>query len=224
MPAITSTSSSGVPTRSRVEEFLAKHDPVRARLIVAADATASREGLWDMSVGLTGEMFQAVAGIGGIDVQLVHYKGFGRCHASQWVSDPKKLAGIMASVRCEAGHTQIGRVLRHILREHAQKKINAAVVISDACEEHESDLYNAARELGGVPVFMFQEGNDDRVAGIYAEIARITSGAVAKFDSGAAARLADLLKAVAAFAAGGIKALEAQKSAAATLLLTQMKK
>src|SRR5262249_8122810 len=153
--------------------------------------------------GLTGEMFTAVATVDALDCQLVHFKGWGKCHASQWVSDPKKLAGIMATVRCEAGHTQIGRVLKHILREHAQKKVNAAVIISDACEERENDLYAAARELAGVPTFMFLEGNDDRVAGIYAEIARITGGAVAKFDSGAAARLADLLKAVAVFATGG---------------------
>src|SRR5262249_20663668 len=149
---------------------------------------------WDMSAGLTGEMFSAVAAIGALDTQLVHYKGFNKCLASQWVSDPKKLASIMASVRCEAGYTQISRVLKHVLREHAQKKVNAAVIISDACEERESDLYNAARGLSGAPVFMFQEGDNDHVAGIYAEIARITGGAVAKFDSGAAARLADLLK------------------------------
>jgi hypothetical protein len=220
MTAITPT----IPTRAHLEKFFERVDPVHARLIVAADATASREGLWDMSVGLTGEMFSAVAAIGALDCQLVHYKGWGKCHASQWVSDPKKLASIMAAVRCEAGHTQIARVLRHVLREHAQKKVNAAVIISDACEEHESELYNAARELAGVPIFLLQEGSDDRVAGIYAEIARITGRAVAKFDSGAAARLADLLKGIAVFAVAGVKALEAQKSAAATLLLTQIKK
>jgi hypothetical protein len=71
---------------------------------------------------------------------------------------------------------------------------------------------------------MFQEGADEHVGTIYAEIARITGGAHCKFDSGAAQRLADLLKAVAAFAAGGLKALAAQKSQAATLLLTQLKK
>jgi hypothetical protein len=47
---------------------------------------------------------------------------------------------------------------------------------------------------------------------------------MAKFESGAAQRLAELLKAVATFAAGGIRALAAQKSEAATLLLTQLKK
>ena len=71
---------------------------------------------------------------------------------------------------------------------------------------------------------MFQEGTDERVAKIYAEIARITGGANCKFDAGAAQRLADLLKAVAAFATGGVKALAAQKTEAATAAAHQIKK
>jgi hypothetical protein len=45
-----------------------------------------------------------------------------------------------------------------------------------------------------------------------------------RFDNSSAQRLADLLKAVAAFAAGGMQALAAQKTEAARLLLTQVKK
>jgi hypothetical protein len=80
-----------------------------------------------------------------------------------------------------------------------------------------------ARELS-IPSFLFQEGGDQRVGEIYAEIARLTGGAHCKFDANAAQRLADLLKAVAAFAAGGIKALADQNSEAARLLLTQIRK
>jgi hypothetical protein len=71
---------------------------------------------------------------------------------------------------------------------------------------------------------MFQEGDDERVAEIYAVIARTTGGAHCKFDSGAAQRLADLLKAVAAFAVGGVQALADQNSEVAKRLLTQIKK
>jgi hypothetical protein len=74
-----------------------------------------------------------------------------------------------------------------------------------------------------VPAFLFQEGNDARTERIYSELARVTGGAIAKFDSGAGQRLADLLKAVAAFATGGIKALADQKTEAALLLLSQVK-
>jgi hypothetical protein len=71
---------------------------------------------------------------------------------------------------------------------------------------------------------MFQEGDDEHVGEIYAEIARLAGGAHCRFDSGSAQRLADLLKAVAAFAVGGAKALAAQNSEAARLLISQIKK
>jgi hypothetical protein len=164
-------------------------------------------------------MFDTVAAIGGLDV----YRGYEECVTSRWLSDPKELAAIMARVMCSSGHTQIRKVLAHARKEHARQKVNALIVISDACEEVSHNLYAEACELG-VPVFLFQEGSDQRVAEIYAEIARITGGAHCKFDVGAAQRLADLLKAVAAFAAGGLKALASQKSEAATLLLAQIKK
>ena len=123
------------------------------------------------------------------------------------------------------GFTQIRRVLNHVRKENAPTEGQCVgALISDACEERPVELYNAARELGNVPVFMFQEGDDEHVGEIYAEIARLTGGAHCRFDSSSAQRLADLLKAVAAFAAGGMKALAAQKTEAARLLLTQVKK
>jgi hypothetical protein len=67
-----------------------------------------------------------------------------------------------------------------------------------------------AGELGilGVPAFMFQEGNDPAAALAFKEIARLTKGAYCRFDAGSAAQLRELLRAVAAYAAGGRKALE----------------
>ena len=49
----------------------------------------------------------------------------------------------------------------------------------------------------------------------FQEIAQVTHGAYQRFDQGAAKQLAELLRAVAAFAVGGITALENQKSGAA---------
>jgi hypothetical protein len=212
------------PKRAHLEQFFSRIDPVGARLIFALDATASREPSWATAAQLTTQMFATVTAIGGLDVQLVYYRGHDECTASRWQSDARALAAAMQRVTCMAGHTQIRRVLNHAQKENARQKVNALVLISDACEERPVDLYNAARELGSVPVFMFQEGDDDHVSGIYAEIARLTGGAHCRFDSGAAEHLADLLKAVAAFAAGGVKALSAQKSEAARLLLTQIRK
>jgi hypothetical protein len=130
----------------------------------------------------------------------------------------------MSLITCRSGETQIKRVLAHARKENARKKVDALILISDACEEFPDELYSTARELGDVPVFMFQEGDHKSVVEIYSEIAAITRGAYCKFETGAAQRLADLLKAVAAFAAGGAKALANQNSDAARLLLTQIKK
>ena len=61
--------------------------------------------------------------------------------------------------------------------------------------------------------------------GAFREIARLTGGAHATFDASAPHRLRELLGAVAAYAAGGLPALEKRAKAgadAARLLLAQM--
>ena len=57
----------------------------------------------------------------------------------------------------------------------------------------------------------------------FEEIARLTHGAYHRFDQGSARLLAELLRAVAAFASGGVAALEKQGTAAARLLLGQVR-
>ena len=72
--------------------------------------------------------------------------------------------------------------------------------------------------LLGVRTFMFQEGNDPVAENAYREIARLSHGAYCRFDAGSAHQLGELLRAVAAYAAGGIKALadlSAKRSSAA---------
>jgi hypothetical protein len=94
-------------------------------------------------------------------------------------------------------------------------------------EEPIDSLCAAAGELGllGVPVFMFQEGGDPVAENAYREIARLSHGAWCRFDAGAANQLRELLRAVAAYAAGGRKALAAlsAKSTSAHALLAQLK-
>jgi hypothetical protein len=217
------TSISTIADRPHLKAFLERVNPVRGRLIFALDATASRQPTWDTAAQLTTQMFDTVAAIGGLDVQLVYFRGDSECVASRWLSNARALSASMQRVMCMAGYTQIGRVLIHTRKENAREKVNALILVSDACEEDPPTLYAEARELG-VPAFVFQEGSDARVERVYSELAAITKGAFCKFDTGAAQRLADLLKAVAAFAAGGVKALANQNSETAKLLLTQIKK
>ena len=200
----------------------------RGRLIFALDATMSRQPTWDLAQSLQARMFDTAAGLGGLDVQLVYFRGFGECRASKFVADGAGLAALMARISCQGGHTQIGRVFKHVRTETAQRKVGALVFVGDAMEENADDLAALAGELGllGVKTFMFQEGGDPGVAAVFRDLARLTGGAYARFDAGAPQRLADLLAAAAAYAVGGRAALEkraADGGEAARLLLTQMR-
>jgi hypothetical protein len=181
----------------------------RGRLVFALDATMSRQPTWDTACALQADMFREAASAGGLDIQLVYFRGLGECRASGWVAQSDKLAALMSGIDCRGGHTQIGKVLSHARKENARQKIQALVFVGDAMEEPIDDLCKSAGELGliGMPVFMFQEGADPVAENAYREIARLSHGAYCRFDTGAAHELGELLRAVAAYAAGGIKAL-----------------
>jgi len=182
----------------------------RGRLVFAMDATMSRQPTWDAACNLQGQMFAETAAIGGLDVQLIFFRGFGECKASRWASDPRTLSSIMSKVDCRGGHTQIGRVLSHIRKAHKKQPVNAAVYVGDAMEEDIDHLCALAGELGliNVPLFMFQEGHDMVAEPAFREIARLSGGAYCRFDASSAKQLRDLLSAVAVYAAGGRKALQ----------------
>jgi hypothetical protein len=199
----------------------------RGRLVFALDATMSRQPTWDLAQSTQSEMFATTAAQGGLEVQLVYFRGFSECRASSFVTGGQGLGALMSKISCHAGRTQIGKVLRHVRDQTRGRPVGALIYIGDAMEERLDDLGVVAGELGllGVKAFMFQEGNDAAVKTAYREIARITGGAYAAFDSSAPGRLAELLKAAAAYAAGG--RLELQKrsergEAAARLLLSQI--
>jgi hypothetical protein len=197
----------------------------RGRLIFALDATMSRQPTWDTACKLQAEMFDEAGRVGGLDVQLVYFRGMGECRASRWVGDTRSLSNLMTGIACRGGLTQIGKVLSHARRETQKQRVQAMVFVGDALEEEIDGLAAKAGELGilGLPVFVFQEGRDRQVETGYREIARLSGGAYARFNQNAARELAELLRAVAVFAAGGRKALAARKGAGAQLLLSQMK-
>jgi hypothetical protein len=73
---------------------------------------------------------------------------------------------------------------------------------------------------------MFQEGADPVAEQAFREIARLTRGAYCRFDLAAAHELAALLRAAAAYAAGGMRALadlSARRDAGAIKLIQQMR-
>jgi hypothetical protein len=199
----------------------------RGRLMFALDATMSRQPTWDTACRLQGDMFREAASVGGLDIQLVYYRGLAECRASPWIADPAKLGALMSRIDCRGGHTQIGKVLAHAHRENDEAKIGTLVFVGDAMEESLDDLCVGAGDLGlrSVPAFMFQEGYDPVCEQAFREIARLTRGVYCRFAPGAAHELGELLRAAAAYAAGGIKALADLKarSPAAVRLLEQLK-
>src|SRR5437660_12575794 len=88
----------------------------RGRLIFALDATMSRQPTWDTACRLQAEMFREAAAIGGLDVQLVYYRGLAECRASPWVSQADRLAELMSRIDCPGGHTQAGKIGAHAPR------------------------------------------------------------------------------------------------------------
>jgi hypothetical protein len=182
----------------------------RGRLIFAMDATASREPTWDRACHIQGQMFEETASLGGLEVQLVFYRGFGECRASPWVVSSQDLVAKMTSVRCLGGQTQIARVLKHAVAETGKVKVNALVFVGDCMEEDVDELCHIAGQLGvlGVPCFMFHEGNDPVARSAFTQVAKLSGGAYCSFDASSAHMLRELLSAVAVFAAGGRRALE----------------
>ena len=202
----------------QIQDFLRKVavTPVRksseepGRLIFALDATASREPTWDRASHLQAEMFQETAALGGLEIQLAFYRGFGEFKATKWAADQDTLLRQMTGVYCLAGETQIRKVLRHAVAETKKHKVDALIFIGDCVEEDVDKLGAVAGELGllGTPAFLFQEGRDPIAEFAFRQIAKLTNGAYCRFDSSSAHQLLELMSAVAVYAAGGRAALE----------------
>jgi hypothetical protein len=199
----------------------------KGRLVFALDATMSRQPTWDMACALQADMFRETAALGSLDIRLVYYRGLNECRATGWISDSGQLAKLMSKIDCRGGNTQIGKVLTEARREAVAAGVRAVVFVGDAMEEPIDQLCSKAGELGllRVPVFMFQEGHDAAAERAFREIARLTGGAWCRFDPGAASQLRELLRAAAAYAAGGREALLrlSKTAGGAALLLGQMK-
>lgn len=208
----------GRSTSSDVEAFLHKVAATkvvkpagqRGRLLFTIDATASREPAWDMACQIQAEMFAETSALGGLEIQLCFYRGFGEFRATPWLTNSNDLISRMTKVRCLAGRTQIRKVLRHAIKETKRQKVDALVFVGDVVEEDIDQLGHIAGELGllGTPAFIFHEGGEPISRRAFEQIAKLSGGAYCAFDAGSARQLRELLTAVAVFSAGGRRALE----------------
>src|SRR6516162_9296038 len=107
------TQQPATSSRADIDAFLGQVgalDPVvkaseRGRLIFALDATMSRQPTWDQACRLQGEMFREAASVGGLDLQLVYYRGLAECRASGWVTEPERFGELMSRIDCRGGQT-----------------------------------------------------------------------------------------------------------------------
>lgn len=230
-PRAAGTVPTAAPQSSDIAAFLDEArrrapapDGAGGRLIFALDATMSRQQTWDAACTLQGEMFDAAGSAGELSVQLVYFRGFDEARASRWVSDAKSLKKLMSGIDCHGGLTQIGRVLDHALKAASKQPVAALVYVGDAMEEDVDALCAKAGRLGlhNTKAFMFLEGHDPAAERAFREVARLTGGVMLPFNRGSAAELRALLRAVAAYAAGGRRALEAADTDAARRLLADL--
>lgn len=231
-PAMQQTAGAPAPSSSEADiarfldaaRTLAPGREGKGRLAFALDATASRQPTWTLACEIQADMFAAAAAHGGLEMQIVYYRGLDECRASPFVGDAETLRRLMGRISCEGGLTQIHRVLGHLEREAERSGLKAAVFVGDALEEDEDALHRAAGQLAlrGVRLFMFQEGDNRAVERAFRALARVTGGAYCRFDPRAGHQLRALLAAVAAYAAGGRVALEARRDPAARQLLVAM--
>ena len=228
MPSVGGTSSTVDAFVREVERLPSTSGrPGRGRLLFGMDATASREPTWDHACSIQGEMFVAADTLGGLDVRLAFYRGFDELKVSRWTSDGRELARLMGAVRCLAGRTQIGRLLHYAGDQRRDSRLDAVVFVGDCCEEDVDQVGHEAGQLGllGLPVFVFQEGQDRVASRIFPQIAKLTRGAYCKFDRNSPDQLKRLLGAVAAYAAGGREAFlkYGKEKGVAALLTNQVK-
>src|SRR5262245_36482393 len=107
-PTDRSRAPAATATRAEIDAFLAQVKDLapsaepgrRGRLIFALDATMSRQPMWDTACRLQADMFREAAAIGGLDVQLVYYRGLSECRASRWVSQAERLGALMERIDC----------------------------------------------------------------------------------------------------------------------------
>lgn len=186
-----------------------KQSQSKKRLIFALDATASREPAWKQARRIQGEMFDAASSVGTLEIQLCYFRGQNEFQASPWSANDGALRERMASVECIEGLTQIAKVLSHARDETRHTPVQALVFVGDSVEESTDRLYQLAGELGilRVPIFAFQERDEEEVTRVFKQLGKLSGGAHATFDSRSAEQLKALLRAVAIYAAGGREAL-----------------
>src|SRR6516165_5814602 len=106
--SINPTQGSSSPTGYEVDSFLAD---LRRRRNATGDKPPAR---------------------GHLELQLVFYRGLGECRSSRWIADSAQLARTMSQIVCNAGQTQIEKILTHTQKATKLLRVSALVFVGDA--------------------------------------------------------------------------------------------
>ena len=205
-------------SRAEIDAFLshvkaldpAAETGTRGRLIFALDATMSRQPTWDTACRLQAEMFREATAAGGLDIQLVYYRSLAECKASPWIAGAETARRADVANRLPRRPYPDRKDPRPRTPRERQCQGGGPWSSSEMPWRNRSTTsapVPASLGLRNVPAFMFQEGYDPVCEQAFREIARLTRGAYCRFAPGAAHELGELLRAAAAYAAGGMKAL-----------------
>ncbi len=188
----------------------------RPRLVFAVDATASREPSWESARRITDRMFDAIPGA--LDVALAVHGGSCVHTFTDFSADVDQFRTRAASVRCQAGGTQLCELMQRTLDAGG---VRVMTYIGDAFEESTEVAFALADrfKLRGIKAVILADDADESTLAAFREIASRTGGAVLDFRAGELELMGEVLDAVAALAVGGRKLLAARHTPGARLLL-----
>lgn len=195
----------------------------RPRLVLAVDATASREPAWNAARQVTDSLFTALPGQ--LDVALTVHGGSTVHTFTAFTDKSATLRDQAASIRCRSGET---RLLDILDRVRDQDGVRVVIYIGDVFEESMADglAMADALKLRGTKLIVLHDTSTGghRHADAFAQLAGRTGGGVLPFDANSIDLLREMLEAVAILAVGGVKLLESKAKAlpGARLLLEHL--
>lgn len=185
------------------------------RLLFTLDATASREGAWNVARKITHSMFEQLPGE--LEVSLGWHGGGSLQEITPFSTQSRGFLDKLNSVNCSAGRT----ALNDLLQECTQiPRLRALVYIGDCFEENEENAYAIAEQLRikGIKLFIFHDRSSERYGynvddakRIFANLIDICGGCLLDFNESSANKSKELLDAIAVYAAGGTKLLEQKR-------------
>lgn len=190
---------------------------------------------WDRAKVMQRQVFEAAAG-SGLEMKFAFYaedndEGVRRFKiTTDWIDNADKMAALIDRQKCTCGcYVRIRSVLQQAVEENVDRPMRAVIIIGDAFHDDQDGLYKATLAANQLRrertrVFFIQQGDDPRTARKMKYLANVSGGKYFRFDPKTQQQqMAEILKAVSAYAGGGEAAVTAIGGQAAIALLEHFK-